>query len=97
MSAQYLTGSDGIRLDPIGSGVIKMKQKNRDVFKGVDFSALGQAIVDEAKRINHQRHLNGELDPSWSECLQQAQKIVIPKFIGNEDKEKGGSTNGSAG
>jgi hypothetical protein len=70
-----------------------MRQKSRDPFKDVDFSALGQAIVDEAKRINHQRHLDGELDPPWSECLQEAQKIVIPKFM--NVKKEGRYTNGN--
>jgi hypothetical protein len=66
-----------------------MKQRRgQDIFRNVDFSALGQAIVDEAKRINHQRHLDGEFDPSWQLCLQEAQKIVVPKFM--SVKEKGG-------
>ena len=64
------------------------QRRQNDAFKNVDFSALGQAIVDEAKRINHQRHLDGEFDPDWQSCLQQAQKIVLPKFV--SVKEKGG-------
>ena len=64
------------------------QRKYSDAFKNVDFSELGAQIVAEAKRINHQRHLDGELDPSWSECLQQAQKIMLPKFM--SVKEKGG-------
>jgi hypothetical protein len=59
---------------------MKMR-KERDPFKGVNFSALGQAIVDEAKRICHQRHLDGELDPSWQTCLQESQRIVVPRFM----------------
>src|SRR5262245_49612160 len=64
------------------------KRKYNDTFKNVDFSALGQAIVSEAKRLCHQRHLDGEFDPDWQSCLQQAQKIVVPKFM--SVKEKGG-------
>ena len=70
-----------------------MKQKNRDPFKGVNFSALGEAIVQEAKRLLHEKHLSGEFDPSWQSCLQEAQKIVIPKFI--NVKKEGGYTNGN--
>jgi hypothetical protein len=69
-----------------------MKQKSKDVSEGVNFSALGQAIVDEAIEICHRRHLDGEKNPPWSECLQQAQKIVIPKFM--NVKKEGGYTNG---
>ena len=59
-----------------------MKQRReRDAFKGVNFSALGEAIVQEAKRLLHEKHLAGEFDPSWQSCLQEAQKIVIPKFL----------------
>jgi hypothetical protein len=72
-----------------------VKQKSKDVFKGVDFPALGQSIVDEAIEICHRRHLEGEKNPSWSECLQMAQVIVIPKFT-NVRKE-GGYTNGKDG
>jgi len=60
---------------------MRQRRQKADKFKGVDFSALGQAIVDEAKRINHERHLAGEFDPSWQLCLQEAQKIVVPKFM----------------
>jgi hypothetical protein len=69
-----------------------MKQRSKDVFNGVDFSALGRSIVDEAIEICHRRHLEGEKNPPWSECLQQAQKIVIPKFM--NVKKEGGYTNG---
>ena len=64
------------------------QRRQNDAFKNVDFSALGQAIVDEAKRICHQRHLDGEFDPDWQSCLQQARKIMLPKFM--SVKEKGG-------
>jgi hypothetical protein len=64
-----------------------MKQKTRDIFKDCDFSLLGQSIVDEAKRICHQRHLVREFDPSWRTSLQMAQKIVIPKFMNVKRKE----------
>lgn len=71
-----------------------MKQKNqKDVFRNVDFSALGQAIVDEAIEICHRRNVAGEKNPSWAECLQMAQRNVIPKFM-NVRKE-GGYTNGN--
>ena len=74
--------------DKIGGDLGMRQRKHNDAFKNVDFSALGQAIVDEAKRINHQRHLHGEFDPSWQLCLQEAQKIMLPKFM--SVKEKGG-------
>src|SRR4029453_8659126 len=65
-----------------------MQQKERDAFKGVNFSALGEAIVLEAKKLLHEKHLAGEFDPSWQSCLQEAQKIVLQKFI--TAKRKGG-------
>ena len=64
------------------------QRKERDAFKAVNFSALGEAIVLEAKKLLHEKHLAGEFDPSWQSCLQEAQKIVIPKFM-NVKKEKG--------
>jgi hypothetical protein len=71
-----------------------MKQRReRDAFKGVNFSALGKAIVQEAKRLLHEKHLAGEFDPSWQSCLQEAQKIVIPKFM--NVKKEGRYTNGN--
>lgn len=69
----------------------------RDIFKDADFSALGQAILAEAKRINHQRHIDGELDPDWQQCLQQAQRTVMEKFLDEQRaKQKGGHANGTA-
>jgi hypothetical protein len=63
----------------------KMKQRReRDAFKGVNFSALGEAIVREAKRLLHEKHLAGEFDPSWQTCLQMAQRNVIPQFIDSQ-------------
>lgn len=53
------------------------KRAKKDDF---DWGALGQAIVDEAKKILHERHLAGEVDPSWQECLQEAQKTVIERM-----------------
>jgi hypothetical protein len=74
---------------------VKLKQRNRkDAFKGINFSELGQSIVNEAIEICHRRHLEGEKNPSWSDCLQQAQVIVIPKFT-NVTKE--GGANGKDG
>jgi hypothetical protein len=57
------------------------QRKGRDAFKAVNFSALGEAIVLEAKKLLHEKHLAGEFDPSWHTCLQESQKIVIPKFM----------------
>jgi hypothetical protein len=72
----------------------KMKQRReRDAFKGVNFSALGEAIVQEAKLLLHEKHLSGEFDPSWHTCLQESQKIVIPRFV--NVKREGGYTNGN--
>jgi hypothetical protein len=71
-------------------------RKQRDAFAGINFSALGQAIVDEAKRICHQRHLDGEFDPSWQSCLQLAQKVVVPKFMNvKQEGEEGRNENGN--
>jgi hypothetical protein len=71
-----------------------MKQrKDRDTFKGMNFSALGQAIVDEAIEICHRRHLAGEKNPTWAECLQMARRNVIPKFM--NVKKEGGYTDGN--
>jgi hypothetical protein len=64
------------------------QRRERDAFKNVNFSALGEAIVQEAKRLLHEKHLAGEFDPSWQTCLQMAQKIVIPRFV--NVKRKGG-------
>jgi hypothetical protein len=70
-----------------------MKQrKKRDAFKGVNFSALGEAIVAEAKKLLHEKHLSGEFDPSWRTCLQMAQRNVIWKFM--NVKKEGGYTKG---
>jgi hypothetical protein len=72
----------------------KMKQrKERETFKGVNFSALGEAIVAEAKRLLHEKHLSGEFDPSWQTCVQMAERNVIPKFM--NVKKEGGYTNGN--
>jgi hypothetical protein len=67
------------------------QRKERDAFKAVNFSALGEAIVLEAKKLLHEKHLSGEFDPSWHTCLQESQKIVIPKFM--NVKKEGGYTN----
>jgi hypothetical protein len=69
------------------------QRKETDVLKGVNFSALGEAILQEAKRLLHEKHLAGEFDPRWQSCLQEAQKIVIPKFM--NVKKEGRYTNGN--
>src|SRR5262249_4852436 len=72
----------------IGGGEDMRQKKNQNALKKHDFSPPGQTNLHRAQRICHQRHLDGEFDPDWQSCLQQAQKIALPKFM--SVKEKGG-------
>ena len=51
----------------------------RDTEK-LDYREIGLQIVEHAKRINHERHLAGEFDPAWSDCVKEAQDIVIEQL-----------------
>jgi hypothetical protein len=59
---------------------------------------MGQAWVDEALRINHEKHLAGEVNPSWEVCLESACPIIVARFKKPKIKEieEEGESNGNA-
>lgn len=63
-------------------GLVKRKEGTMFLYRREeDFSTLGLAVMQRAKEICHERHLQGQLDPDWQSCLQAAQKDVAKQIV----------------
>jgi hypothetical protein len=58
-----------------------------------DYTDLGRAVMQRAKELLHERHLAGQLDPNWQDCLQAAQKDISKQIV-KRVKQNGGAKNG---